>query len=88
VSEEEAPVELHRADAETERLQVARVAKHRRARDDQACKDALEALRTACAGTDNTMPFLIEAARRGATMGEMCDVFRDVWGRYRDPARW
>jgi methylmalonyl-CoA mutase N-terminal domain/subunit len=34
------------------------------------------------------MPYLIDAAAADATIGEVCDLFRDVWGRYRDPARW
>jgi len=86
-SDDEA-VELHRSDPDSERRQVERVRAHREARNQAACDDALLALRAACQGTDNTMPHLIEAAKRGATMGEMCDTFRDVWGRYRDPARW
>jgi hypothetical protein len=45
------------------------------------------ALRAACQGADKTMPYLIEAARRGATMGEMRNTFPDVWSRDRDPAR-
>jgi methylmalonyl-CoA mutase N-terminal domain/subunit len=81
-------VELHRSDPDAERRQVERVRAHREARNQAACDDALLALRAACQGTDNTMPYLIEAAQRGATMGEMCNTFRDVWGRYRDPARW
>jgi methylmalonyl-CoA mutase N-terminal domain/subunit len=82
------PVEIHRSDPDAERRQVESVRAHRGARNQAACDDALLALRAACQGTDNTMPHLIEAARRGATMGEMCNTFRDVWGRYRDPARW
>ena len=82
------PVEIHRSDPDAERRQVESVRAHRGARNQAACDDALLALRAACQGTDNTMPYLIEAARRGATMGEMCNTFRDVWGRYRDPARW
>ena len=41
----------------------------------------------ACAGTDNVMPHLIEAGKAGATLGEMCDVFRETFGVYRDPGR-
>jgi methylmalonyl-CoA mutase N-terminal domain/subunit len=81
-------VEIHQADPQVEGSQVARIAAHRATRDADACQDSLTRLRAACDGTDNVMPHLIDAARTGATMGEMCDVFRDVWGRYRDPARW
>ena len=34
------------------------------------------------------MPRLVDAAVAGATIGEMCDAFRSVWGAYRDPAHW
>jgi methylmalonyl-CoA mutase N-terminal domain/subunit len=43
-------------------------------------------VRAACEGGDNVMPRLIAAAKAGATLGELCDVFRAVWGVYRDPA--
>ena len=76
------------ADPDVEPRQVAQILEHRRTRDAAACDAALQALRAACQGTDNTMPLLIDAANKGATLGEMCDVFRDVWGVYRDPARW
>ncbi len=88
ISDDEPPVELHRADPGVEQRQVAQILEHRRTRDAAACDAALQALRAACEGTDNTMPLLIDAANTGATLGEMCDVFRDVWGVYRDPARW
>jgi methylmalonyl-CoA mutase N-terminal domain/subunit len=88
VADEPEHVEIHRADPAAERRQVERIAAHRRARNAAACEASLDGLRRACGGDDNTMPYLIEAARKGATLGEMCDVFRDVWGVYRDPARW
>jgi methylmalonyl-CoA mutase N-terminal domain/subunit len=43
---------------------------------------ALDTVRAGAAGTDNLMPPLLEAARTGATVGEMCDALRDVWGEY------
>ncbi|HJZ60953.1 MAG TPA: methylmalonyl-CoA mutase family protein [Miltoncostaeaceae bacterium] len=88
VDEDEDEIELHRPDPDAERDQAEAVRAHRSARDGDACQTALRALRTACEGEENVMPHLIEAARRGATLGEMCDTFRAVWGAYRDPARW
>ena len=87
-SDSDDTVELHHPDPTVEARQVHAVQTHRATRDAGACKDSLERLRSACKSTNNVMPHLIDAARTGATMGEMCDVFRDVWGRYRDPARW
>ena len=39
-------------------------------------------LRAGAAGTANTMPLLVEAVRASATVGEMCDALRQVWGEY------
>jgi len=84
--EEELPI--HRADPEAEQLQLRRVRDWRAGRDRAGHAAAMAALERACEGTDNVMPHLIAAAGAGATLGEMCDVFRAVWGAYRDPARW
>jgi methylmalonyl-CoA mutase, N-terminal domain len=83
-----APVEIHRADPAVEGRQVERVRATRARRDAVAHVAAMTALREASAGDANTMPFLIDAVRADATIGEICDLFREVWGRYRDPARW
>jgi methylmalonyl-CoA mutase N-terminal domain/subunit len=84
----EEAVAVHRTDPATEWRQMERLAAHRSTRDATAYRDGLAAVRAACEGDDSVMPHLIDAARKGATMGELCNVFRDVWGRYRDPARW
>jgi methylmalonyl-CoA mutase N-terminal domain/subunit len=47
---------------------------------------ALDGLRQAAAGTANTMPALLDAVRAYATIGEMCDVLREVWGEYQEQA--
>ena len=47
---------------------------------------ALDRLRKAAAGTENTMPALLDAVRAYATVGEMCDALRDVWGEYQEQA--
>ena len=52
----------------------------RPARPGARTRPRMAALHAACAGTDNVMPHLVEAADAGATLGEMCDVFREVWG--------
>ncbi len=84
-SAEEVPIATHRADGEVERGQIARVRELRATRDAAAHERALAGLRVACEGDDNVMPHLIASAHAGATLGEMCDVFRSVWGVYRDP---
>ncbi|MCU0306756.1 MAG: methylmalonyl-CoA mutase family protein [Thermoleophilia bacterium] len=84
---EEPPVAVHRADPAAERAQADRVRALRARRDPAAHAAAVAALRAACEGGANVMPRLIDAAGADATLGEMCDVFRAVWGPYRDPAR-
>jgi len=85
--DEEEPA-IHVADPEAERRQIMNVRAWREERDGPTHEAALAAVATACEGTDNVMPHLVAAAEAGATIGEICDVFRSVWGRYRDPARW
>ena len=84
-SSEDAPIPTHRVDGEVELTQIARVRELRATRDASEHELRLAGLRLACTGDDNVMPHLIACAHAGATLGEMCDVFRSVWGVYRDP---
>ena len=86
-ADEVPPIDLHRADPDVERCQLERVHELRARRDPARHAAAMSALLAACAGTDNVMPHLIEAGKAGATLGEMCDVFRETFGVYRDPGR-
>jgi methylmalonyl-CoA mutase, N-terminal domain len=56
----------------------------RKARDQRRVERALDSLRAAAASADNVMPPVIEAVRAYATVGEMCDALRDVWGEYEE----
>jgi methylmalonyl-CoA mutase N-terminal domain/subunit len=73
-----------------EEAQRARIAAVRAGRDEAACRAALDQLRRTCAADENAggniMEDVLEASRRDATLGEICRVFRDVFGEYRDPA--
>jgi len=66
--------------------QVARLKALRRSRDAGAVGQALDRLRIACQGTENTMPYLMDAVRAYATLGEIVDVMRQVFGTYQEPA--
>ena len=46
--------------------------------------EALERVEAAARGTDNLMPPVLTAVKAYATLGEICDVFRKVWGQYRE----
>jgi methylmalonyl-CoA mutase N-terminal domain/subunit len=66
--------------------QVARLQKLRLERDNARVEATLNALRAACQGTDNVMPYLLDCARAYATLGEITDVMRQVFGIYHEPA--
>ncbi|HEX8558880.1 MAG TPA: methylmalonyl-CoA mutase family protein [Pyrinomonadaceae bacterium] len=66
--------------------QVARLERARSLRDGGAVANALEKLKKAARDGDNTMPATIEAVRAYATLGEICDALRDVYGLYEEPA--
>ncbi len=65
--------------------QVKRLADLRRDRDSGRVGQALDRLRIACQGTENTMPHLLDCVRAYATLGEIVGVMRDVFGTYAEP---
>jgi len=62
--------------------QLARLDALRRSRDGGRVRKALDSLQAGARTTANTMPFLLDAVRAYATVGEMCDSLREVWGEY------
>jgi methylmalonyl-CoA mutase N-terminal domain/subunit len=83
--EEDIPVDIYQTDDTLEKRQIARTEQVMNTRDRKKVESCLERLGEACAGNDNVMPLLIEAAAAYATLQEMCDVFRKVFGTYADP---
>ncbi len=74
-------------DMTPERDQIEAVRAVRAGRDAARAAAGVELCRDACAGDGNVMEAVLEAARRDVTLGEICRVFRDVFGEYRDPAQ-
>ena len=72
-------------DRDGERRQFERLARVRRERDNVAVQARLEALRAAARGDANLMPFLLDAVNAYATLQEMMDVLRGVFGVYQEP---
>jgi methylmalonyl-CoA mutase N-terminal domain/subunit len=64
--------------------QIERLHAVKRSRNNADVKDKLRAVEDACRGTQNLMPVVLDAVRAYATLGEVCDVFRKVWGAYRE----
>jgi methylmalonyl-CoA mutase, N-terminal domain len=83
-TEEHEPVPTLYIDEGAGEHQTARVRRLRQERDQGAVNRALEALKRGAAGDENTMPLLIDAVRAYATIGEMCDALRQVWGEYEE----
>ena len=75
-------IPLLRVDREGEKKQIESLNEVRRTRDNREVSQRLKALEQAAKGAGNTMPYLVEAAKSYATLGEMMDVFRDVFGEY------
>ncbi|MFD7532448.1 methylmalonyl-CoA mutase [Streptomyces sp. NPDC059849] len=80
--DEEEPYEPLRVDPAIEVEQAARLAKLRADRDQGAVDAALARLRKAAEGTENVLYPMKDALRARATVGEVCDALREVWGRY------
>ncbi|MYV96910.1 methylmalonyl-CoA mutase family protein [Streptomyces sp. SID3343] len=80
-------LEIMRVSHEVERDQVALLGRRRAARDEAAVGAALSAMRSAARGTANLVPPMLAAARVEATLGEICDVLKEEWGTYTEPAR-
>jgi methylmalonyl-CoA mutase N-terminal domain/subunit len=73
-----------RIDPELESQQVSRLTAFKRARDGAASARALTSLTGAARGSENLMPFILEAVRARATLGEIADALREVFGEYRE----
>jgi len=65
--------------------QIKRLHDVRRRRDNTSVKKSLDNIKNACKKGDNVMPHCIEAVKNLATLQEICDVYREVYGEYRDP---
>jgi len=83
--EPELTIPLLRVGEDADKSQRDRLAKMREERDDAACRQALDALRTAAQGTENTMPYILECARRYCTLYEIRAALESVFGAYREP---
>jgi methylmalonyl-CoA mutase N-terminal domain/subunit len=86
VTEEDRPIKLLVIDDIVARQQVKKLEEVRKKRDNARVQRALESLGSAAATDANLMPYILECVRAYATVGEMCDVLREVFGTYEEPA--
>jgi methylmalonyl-CoA mutase N-terminal domain/subunit len=79
------PIEYLKIDPEVEHRQVVRLQEVRRTRNHRQVQSCLADLRKAAQGSENLMPYILSAVKEYSTLQEICDVFRDIFGVYRDP---
>ena len=84
--EKEEPIETLKIGPEIEKNQVKTIKELRRKRDPRRWKSSLTKLKSAAAGKENLMPFLIDAVTAYATVGEICGALKEVFGEYKEPA--
>ncbi len=82
--QDEPPVTVMRVDPALEESQVRRLKELRSQRNGTAARQAVDAVREAARGTDNLMPRILDAVKAEATLGEISDALRDVFGEYRE----
>jgi methylmalonyl-CoA mutase N-terminal domain/subunit len=81
---EDPAVPVMKLDPALEEQQAARVRALRKERNGAAASAAIDAVRTAAKGTENLMPHIVAAVKAEATLGEISDALRDVFGQYRE----
>jgi methylmalonyl-CoA mutase N-terminal domain/subunit len=79
------PVEVLQIDEELAKTQIEKTNRVKNERNNAEVSACLEKLGEACAGDQNVMELIIEAVKAHATLQEVCDVYRRVYGEYRDP---
>ena len=84
-AEEETSIPLLKIDEEGEKRHLARLKKVREERDQSKVERALNQLRKAAEGEENLMPYILEAVKAYATLGETCGVLREIFGEYKEP---
>jgi methylmalonyl-CoA mutase, N-terminal domain len=84
VAANEPPVPILYIDEGAAERQLAKLRQLKEERSSDAVQRSLDALKRGAEGTENTMPLLVEAVRSYATVGEMCDALRDVWGEWEE----
>ncbi|HID26099.1 MAG TPA: methylmalonyl-CoA mutase [Thermoplasmata archaeon] len=78
-------IPILKVDEKSEQRQIARLKKLRKERDNAKVDRSLQQLRKAAEGDENLMPYILDCVKAYATLGETCDVLREVFGEYKEP---
>src|ERR1700730_16967067 len=84
VQQDDPPIEILYIDESASDTQLAKLEALRKSRNQDAVTRSLDALRAAAGTRENLMPRILDAVRTYATVGEMCDALREVWGEYEE----
>jgi len=82
--DEKLNVKILKVNPDVQRRQIERVRRVRETRNQQASAAALAELRRASQASENLMPYIIECVRNYCTVGEICGLWRELWGEYRE----
>ena len=82
VEKDEEPIELLHIDESAGALQLQKLSRLKSERSNERVRKSLEDLKRVADGRENTMPFILDAVRAYATVGEICDAFRESFGTY------
>ena len=85
ITQESLPVEILEIHEEVEKQQIEKTLRIKNDRNNQKVRECLQRVGEACAGNENVMEPIIAAVKEYATLQEVCDIFREVFGEYRDP---
>ncbi|HEC57248.1 MAG TPA: methylmalonyl-CoA mutase [Candidatus Syntrophoarchaeum butanivorans] len=85
VSEEKQKVEVFRTNPNAAKIEQERIKKLKAERDNRKIEELLDKLRRVCEREENVMPVVMELMGKGATLYEVCDTYRDVWGEWKQP---
>jgi methylmalonyl-CoA mutase N-terminal domain/subunit len=87
IEEEERNIEFHEYDPKQAEEQIKRLNKVKEERDDEEVRNKLDKLKEAANTNENLMPYIIEAVKSYSTVGEISNVFREVFGEFKEPVR-
>jgi methylmalonyl-CoA mutase N-terminal domain/subunit len=80
-------LEILRVSHEVEREQVRVLGERKAGRDEALVQQRLAAMVDVARTSANMLPAMLDAVRAEATMGEICETLKELWGDYREPAR-
>jgi methylmalonyl-CoA mutase N-terminal domain/subunit len=83
--EEETPIKILRVSTEVEKRQIEKLNSAKSSRSKEKLDDVLSQLLQATEHDENLMPSIIEAVKEYATLGEICNVLRQIYGEYKAP---